>query len=79
MELSKDSVMKTKNKEETLNIDFHNKRLMLLALNKQPTVALAAKELGISERTMYRWMDEYKIVQVRLFVVEGNYELKNTF
>lgn len=66
-------------KKENLNIDYHNKRLMLKALNKHPTVALAAKELGISERTLFRWMDEYKIVQVRLFVVEGNYELKNTF
>jgi transcriptional regulator with PAS, ATPase and Fis domain len=68
-----------KSQVETLNLDYHNKRLMLLALNKHPTVAQAAKELGISERTLYRWMDEYKIVQVRLFVVEDNYELKNTF
>lgn len=64
---------------ENLNIDYHNKRLMIKALNKHPTITLAAKELGISERTLYRWMEEYKIVRVQLFVVEGNYELKNTF
>lgn len=71
--------MEATTKKENLNLDYHHKRLMLKALNKNPTVALAAKELGISERTLFRWMDEYKVVQVRLFVVEGNYELKNTF
>ena len=68
-----------KKPEETLNIDYHHKRLMLKALNKTSTIALAAKELGISERTLIRWMDEYKITRVKLYVVEGNYELKNTF
>lgn len=77
MPTSKTSTMKSQ--VENLNLDHHCKVLMLKALNKRPTVALAAKELGISERTLYRWMDEYKIVQVRIFVVEGNYELKNTF
>jgi predicted DNA-binding transcriptional regulator YafY len=64
---------------ETLNIDYHNKRLMLKALNKHPTVEQAAKALGISERTLYRWMDEYKIVRVPMYVVEGNYKIINTF
>jgi len=65
--------------EEKLNLDYHIKRLMLKALNKQPTIALAATELGISERTLYRWMDEYKIVKVPLYVVDGNYKIINTF
>jgi transcriptional regulator with PAS, ATPase and Fis domain len=64
---------------ETLNIDYHNKRLMLKALNKHPTVEQAAKALGISERTLYRWMDEYKIVRVQMYVVDGNYKIVNTF
>jgi transcriptional regulator with PAS, ATPase and Fis domain len=64
---------------ETLNIDYHNKRLMLKALNKHPTVEQAAKALGISERTLYRWMEEYKIVRVPMYVVDGNYKIVNTF
>lgn len=66
-------------KQENLNIDYNCKRLILKALNKHPTIAEAAAALGMSERTLYRWMEEYKVVQVRLFVVEGNYKIENTF
>jgi predicted DNA-binding transcriptional regulator YafY len=52
---------------------------MLKALNKHPTVEQAAKALGISERTLYRWMEEYKIVRVPMYVVDGNYKIVNTF
>lgn len=68
-----------KSQDETLNLDYHCKVLMLKALNKHPTVEKAAEELGISERQLYRWIEEYKVVRVKLYVVEGNYELKNTF
>jgi transcriptional regulator with PAS, ATPase and Fis domain len=65
--------------EEILNIDYHNKRLMIKALNKHPTVALAAKELGMSERNLYRWMDEYKVVRVQLYVINEDFKIINTF
>jgi predicted DNA-binding transcriptional regulator YafY len=65
--------------EEILNIDYHNKRLMLKALNKHPTVEEAAKALGISERTLYRWMDEYNVVKLPLYVVSDSFKIINTF
>jgi len=71
--------MSNQPKEEKLNIDYHSKRLMLKALNKHPTITKAAEELGISERQLYRWIEEYKVVRVKLYVVEGNYKIENTF
>ena len=50
--------------DEILNIDHHRRILILKALNKAPTYKQAAKLLGISERHIYRWIDQYGIVQV---------------
>ncbi|MFC4261892.1 helix-turn-helix domain-containing protein [Ferruginibacter yonginensis] len=48
---------------EILNIQFHIKRLVLKALNKCKTDAEAAKELGISIRSLYLYKKEFKIIK----------------
>jgi hypothetical protein len=36
----------------------YNKEKALIALARQPTLGLAAAEVGISERTLYRWLHQ---------------------
>jgi DNA-binding NtrC family response regulator len=50
---------------EILNIDYHRRRLVLKALNTLPTKSRARKELGISERQLYRYIQEYGIKKDR--------------
>lgn len=57
--------------EEDLNIEKHINRLIITALNLKPTIALAAKALGISERDLYR-----KITALRIERVGGIYRFK---
>lgn len=60
--------------DEILNIAYHQKRLILIALNRFKTIEQAAIELGVSERTLYNLIDEYKIIRVEKFVVKGEAE-----
>lgn len=56
---------------EILNIAFHTKRLILIALNRFKSHRAAAIELGVSERTLMNLMDEYKIIKVEKWVAKG--------
>ena len=47
--------------QETLNIDYHTRRLTVKALNKTDSIEDAAYQLGVHERTLYKWMRIYKI------------------
>jgi len=49
--------------EETLNIDYHTRRLILLALNKYKQQLPAAAALGISERWLRELRARYGVVQ----------------
>lgn len=53
--------METPITQENLNIEFHHKRLILKALTKFVINKRAAKELGISVRTLYRLKRNYGI------------------
>jgi hypothetical protein len=46
---------------ETLNIDYHTRRLVVKALNIFPTKIAAAKSLGICERQLYVYIHKYDI------------------
>jgi hypothetical protein len=46
---------------EILNIEYHVKRLVLLALNKSARQFEAAKLLGVSERTLARYKKQFNI------------------
>ena len=51
--------------EEILNIEYHQKRLVIKALNRTGTLAHAAPLLGITTRTLRRLMDAWGIQRVR--------------
>lgn len=55
---------------EILNIEYNVGRLVLIALNKFKTKVDAAKELGVSDRQMYTYINHYCIY---MNVVTGNY------
>lgn len=46
---------------EILNIDYHVRSMVLKALNLFPTKMAAAKQLGISERNLYHYIDRFNI------------------
>ena len=71
---------------EILSIPYHTKRLLLKALNSQPTKLEAAEKLGISERSIHRWIADFKIVQEKTTgkylqlnekINEGDYAARN--
>lgn len=47
--------------DEILNIDYHKKRVAIKALNKAETINEASKLLKIGERTLFRYMEVFKI------------------
>lgn len=47
--------------EEILNIEYHQKRLMLKALNKTGTIQRAAPLLGVATKTVSRLMEDWNI------------------
>lgn len=51
--------------DEILNLEYHYKRLALIACNKTEHLKDAAYLLGISERTLFRWMRLYGIKKDR--------------
>jgi len=50
---------------EYLNIDYHIKRLLLIAIAKFKTKPEQAKALGISERTLTVYFKKYNINYVK--------------
>lgn len=55
-----------KGTEQTLNIEYHTKLLVVKALNKTGTVESAAHQLGTTERSLYRWLAKWRIHKNRL-------------
>jgi len=49
---------------ETLNLQDNTKRLLLLALNKCGTIKEAAPVLGVSDRTVSRWLKIWNIRKI---------------
>ncbi len=49
------------NDDEILNIDYHVKKMIIQALNHCEKKIHVISLLGISERTLYRKMHEFKI------------------
>jgi len=49
--------------EETLKLDYYYKDYSIKALNRTHTFKEASELLGISEKTLYRWRVQYKIIQ----------------
>lgn len=49
--------------ESSLNIDYHRRRLLVKALNKARTRKGAAALTGLTERTVYRLIQQYDILQ----------------
>jgi len=47
--------------EGTLNIDYHVKRLLLIAIVKFKTREEQAKALGISLRTLFNYLKKYNL------------------
>lgn len=46
---------------ENLNFEHHYKILIVKALNKSKTIKDASKLLGITDRTLYRWLKQFQI------------------
>lgn len=55
---------------ECLSIPYHQKAYLLKALNKGGNKKEAAKLMGISERTIGRWMDEFGVKRKVVFVID---------
>ena len=53
--------------EEYLNIDYHIKRLLLIAINKFKTEKEQAEALGVTTKTLYNYRKKYSLnVQYRI-------------
>lgn len=50
---------------EYLNIDYHVKRLLLIAIAKYKTKPEQAKALGVSERTLTVYFKKYQINYIK--------------
>lgn len=55
---------------ECLSIPCHQKAYLLKALNKAGNKKEEAKLLGISTRTIGRWMEEYGVEKRIVFVID---------
>jgi hypothetical protein len=49
------------NMPEILNLQYHQRRLLLKALNANKTKAAARRATGLTERTFFNMIDEYEI------------------
>ena len=47
--------------EENLNIEYHTKILLIKALDISKTIGEAAYLLGVSDRTVWRYIKTYKV------------------
>lgn len=67
---------------DVLDIEYNRIKLVLKALNSTPSVKDAAKELGVSERTVFRTMNIYDIEKTRTkhgeYVYESRSDIFNT-
>jgi hypothetical protein len=50
--------------EENLNLNWHIRRLIIIALNRCPTIIDAASALGISDRQLYNLKADYDIEKI---------------
>lgn len=57
-----DKINEKKSLNLALNLKENEKKLILKAISTHKTMLSAARALGISERTMYRKLREFKIV-----------------
>lgn len=62
--------------DEILNLEYHRQRLVLKALNKAGSAEKAAKLLGITSRTVKRYLRQYSI---RRCPETKNYEFINNY
>jgi hypothetical protein len=46
---------------ETLNLEYHHKKMMLKALNKTPNINQASLLLGIERSTVREWIKKFDI------------------
>lgn len=51
--------------EEILNIQYHVGKMIVKALNRAVNVRDAAKLLGVTERTLYRYKWQYNVMYDR--------------
>lgn len=56
---------------EILNINYHRRRLLLLALNKYFGRADQAKVLGVSTETVCNMMKEFEVENIKGFYVSN--------
>jgi predicted transcriptional regulator YheO len=47
--------------EENLNIDYHVKQLILMALNCSNTLPIAAEKLKVSPKTLFNYINQYEL------------------
>ena len=69
--------------EEILNIEYHQKRLMICALNKAGNPTKAAPLLGINVRQVKLLMEKWNIKKTQkdnrsLFIIQNNHSTKKT-
>lgn len=69
----------TDHKEEILNLDYHVSRLCCKALNISVNKGVAARKLGVSTRTLYRFMELYDIKfddATKLYVINASFSYR---
>ena len=60
---------------QSLRLDDMYKRCTIKALNKAPTLNVAARMLGVSRRTVHRWVREFNIEfcdRTKSFIIKNN-------
>ena len=57
---------------EIINIEHHQRRLMMKALNRYKNDEEAAAALGIDKRTLVRWKKDFKVVRKKIYVYYSN-------
>jgi len=48
-------------KKENLNIDYNSRILVKEALRRYGSAKMASKYLGVTDRTVFRYMDKYNL------------------
>lgn len=65
---------------EILNLDYHKKRLTLIALNRHKRILDAADALGVGDKTLWRYRVQYDIqyCQIKNIYYSTKNDLCNT-